>query len=160
MRRSRLLLKRAKEPFWLWTYLIGAALLFILVVYVLATDWRNVNGLAFLFLFAGGLASLGVVLSIARLLGRKIIFLDEYISFRSWPWPPKVYRYEDVLDIETVKVPSNLELLSQWEFEDNTTVYFADGEKLRIPTSAMPSSKVKKRIEAKTGIKFDSSLKL
>jgi hypothetical protein len=107
------------------------------------------------------LASLATLVSIARLLGRKIVFLDEYISFRSWPWAPKVYRYEDVVEINSVKAPTDrLEFLTQWEFEDNTTVHFADGEKLRIPTSAMPSSKVKKRIEAKTGIKFDSTLKL
>src|SRR5215203_3894822 len=167
MGRRRIVLKRQSAPVLAWTYLIGGSLVFAGIVYLLATGSRDLDGGDVLFSVAVAGVSLAVVFSTARLLRRRIVFLDNYISFRFWPDPPEVYRYEDVIDIRTVKVEpwlgsdwGILDRLRRWEFETNTTIYFADGEKLGIPSSAMPASKVKRRIESKLGISFDSSLKL
>jgi len=167
MRRGRIFLKRQSAPVLAWAYFIGGALVFAGITYFLVTGWRGLGGLGFFLSSAVACVSLTVVVSTTRLLCRKIVFLDDYISFRAWPGRPKVYRYEDVIDIRTVEVDpfldaewGMLDRLRRLEFEDNTTVYFADGQKLRIPKSAMPSSKVKRRIESKLGIKFDSTLKL
>ena len=165
--RQRIFLKRESVPVLAWSYLIGGSLVFAGVIYVSATDWRSLAGLGFLLILAFAGVSLAVVFSSARLLSRKIAFFDNYISFRFWPGRLKVYRFEDVIDIRTVKVEplfearwGFLDRLRRWEFEDNTTIYFADGEKLRIPSSAMSFSEVKKRVESKLGISFDSSLML
>jgi hypothetical protein len=164
MRQRRILLKRQSAPVLAWTYLIGGALVFAGIIYFLVMDWRSLGGLGFLLTLAFAGVSLAVVFGTALLLSRKIAFFDNYISFQFWPGRPKVYRFEDVIDIQSVKVEpvfgaewGFIDRLRRWEFEDNTTIYFADGEKLRIPASAMSPSKVKRRIESKLGIKFDSS---
>lgn len=167
MRLRRILLKRQSAPVLAWAYFIGGSLALAGITYFLVTGWRGLGGPGLFLSLAVAGVSTAVVVSTTRLLSCKIIFLDNYISFRFWPGRPKVYRYEDIIDIRIVKVDPILESdwgildrLRRWEFEDNTTIYFADGAKLRIPKSAMPPNKVKRRIESKLGISFDSSLKL
>lgn len=164
MRRRKILLRRQSAPVLAWAYFLGGALVFAGTVYFVVTGWQDLDGFSFLLILTFAVSSLALVFTTARLLVRKIVFLDNYISFRHWPGAPKVYLYEDVIDVRTVKVDpifgahwGILDRLGRWEFEDNTTIFFADGAKLRIPTSAMSASKVKKRIESKLGIKFESS---
>lgn len=162
--KKKIFLRRQSAAVLAWAYFIGGTLVFAGTVYFLVTDWRGLDGLGFLLILTFAVFSLAVVFSTARLLVRKIVFFDNYISFRYLPGILKVYRYEDVIDVRTVKVDpifgalwGVLDRLGRWEFEDNMTIFFADGAKLRIPTSAMSATKVKKRIESKLGIKFESS---
>ena len=118
---------------------------------------KGTSVLLFLPLLGVGLLSIAVAVSVWRLLGRKIVFLDKYISYTGWLGRPKTYRYEDVVDIKiVVTYPDDW---THWEFEDNVTIVFVDGEKLRVPKSAMKASEVRRRIESKTGRKFGSNAK-
>ena len=160
-RTKRKLLKRSGVPVGLWVDLILAAAFSAFSVFLLITAVSDRSVL--LILVTAGIAGVSAVIliSIWRLLSRKIVFLDKYISYTGWYGRPKIYRYEDIVDLQTVVAAGEwLSRWPPWEFEDNVTIIFADGEKLRVPTSAMKPREVRRRIESKTGLKFETTIKV
>lgn len=164
-RTKRKLLSRSGMPLELWfNFLVAATVagsgIFILVISIS----RGSGVLSLLISLLLVVASARVLVSIWRILGRKIVFLDKYISYTGWLGRPKTYAYEDIVDVQRVNIPIGRSVLwtqwNDWEFEDNVTILFADGEKLRVPTSAMKPREVQRRIESKTGLRFDSTLKI
>lgn len=164
-RTKRKLLRRSGVPLELWfNFLIAAMVagsgIFLLIISV----FRGNGVLSLLIPLLLVVASAPVLVSLWRVLGRKIVFLDKYISYTGWLGRPKTYRYEDIVDIERVNIPVGRSALwirwIDWEFEDNVTIVFADGERLKVPTSSMKPREVQRRIESKTGLRFDSTLKI
>ncbi len=161
-RTKRKVLERSNAPVGLWVDFILAAAYAGFSVFLLVSAFLSGRSVLWL-LVTSVLAALSVAIfvSIWRVLSRKIVFLDKYISYTGLLGRPKTYRYEDIVDVKAVIIPDGqLSRWVQWEFEDNMTIVFADGEKLRIPTTAMKPREVRRRIESKTGLKFESTLKL
>ena len=158
-RTKRKVLKRSSVPVELWFNFVLAAAFAGLNVFLLILGILRGGGV-FSILIPSILATVavGVMVRIWRVLTRKIVFLDKYISYSGWLRAPKVYQYEDIVDIRTVIIPpGRLSWLAELEFETGVTIIFADGEELRVPTSAMKPYEVRRRIESKTGLRFTSS---
>ena len=162
---KRKLLKRSDVPLELWgNLLVAATVAGTGLFFLLISIFRGGDVVSFLFSLVLVVASAPVVVSLWRVLGRKIVFLDKYISYTGWLGSPKTYRYEDIVDVQKVDIPLGRSAWwipwTGWEFEDNVTILFADGERLKIPTSAMKPREVQRRIESKTGLRFDTTLKI
>jgi hypothetical protein len=116
-RFKKRILVRKTPAFWLWACLFSAAIFLVLTIYILVRElgreWGRVTWFSIILLSAVIIISLATFVSIWRLLSRQIIFLDEYISFNSWYGTPRVYRYEDVIDIQTIIVSPSDE--TRWE---------------------------------------------
>ena len=152
-------------PLELWVnFLVAATVagcgIFMLVISI----FRGSGVLSLLISSLLVVASAPVLVGLWRVLGRKIVFLDKYISYTGWLGRPKTYAYEDIVDVQRVNIPIGRSAVwirwTDWEFEDNMTIVFADGEKLKVPTSAMKRREVQRRLQSKTGLRFDSTLKI
>lgn len=160
-RTKRKVLKRSTAPVGLWVDFILVAAFAGFSVFMLFSAILRGGGFAILIFSVFTAVSVAVLVRIWRVLTRKIVFLDKYISYAGWLGTPRTYRYEDVIDIRTVIVPpGRWSVLNELAFENGVAIVFADGEELRVPTSAMKPREVRRRIESKTGLKFTSTLKL
>jgi len=161
-RTKRKVVKRSDVPVGLWGNLIlVAAFAGFNLVWLVSDVLRGRGFLSLLIPLILTVVSIAVLVRIWRVLTRKVVFLDKYISYDGWFGRPRTYRYEDVVDIKTVIIPDGRwSWFTEWEFENGVTIVFVDGEELRVPTSAMKPREVRRRIESKTGLTFKSTLKL
>ncbi len=147
---DRIVLRRSRESrafqfIGIVTYL-ALALLFVAALIFESNDhyWKLVIGillLTFLHRFP----------ILVREYFRKVVLLDSHISFNSWNLTPRVYRYEQISNVETVDVDGK-----KWSFEpvSYVKVTFDDGRVLKVQKSLMSVREFRKHLRSRTGRTF------
>lgn len=124
---------------------IALILLFVLSIFTTsAYYWRFV--LAFLLV-----AFLrGFFISVREVI-RKVILLENYISFTGWSMLPQVYTYEQISQVETVVINEG-----QWSIEPETyvKVTFENGKVVKVQNSLMSVRTFRRHLSQKAGRKF------
>jgi hypothetical protein len=87
---------------------------------------------------------------------RKVVLLESHISFNSWNFSPRVYRYEQISNVETIDVDGK-----KWEFEPVTyvKVTFDDGRILKVQKTLISVREFRKHLRTRTGRTFRKSPK-
>jgi hypothetical protein len=143
---GRLVIRRSKESRTLRKAgLIVNALLFIasfILFYIDSEVWLE------LFLWA--ILLLPVSFISIRELFRRVILHEEYISFTTWYGVPRVYGYEEIIGVETVKADNEWILWS----EDYVNVCFSDNSSLRVLNSLISARKFRKLLAERSGRRY------
>lgn len=155
-KQSRIVLRRSKESRVLRG--IGIAIYLVLILFfalsiIFATNeytiWSIVLACLLVVFFRGFFTCI-------RELFRKVVLLDNYISFTSWSLLPRIYTYDQISQVETVVVEEGA-----WSIEPETYVQvtFEDGGVLKVQKSLMSVREFRKHLSQKAGRKFRKTTK-
>ena len=149
---SRIVLRRLKGARTL--RVIGAIAYLVLVLLFI---WAFTSGASDADTWIFFLVWMLVLLPGFRSLLRKIVLLENYISFSTWFGLPKVYAYDQIKNVETYVTNEDK---WTWELETYVKVTFEDGRSLKVYKSLMSVREFRKFLRNKTGRTFRRSAKL
>lgn len=144
---NRVILRRSRESQRLRE--IG---LIVFCVFLLLSIWLfRISGEAFVTVVSIAVLLFPSVVVTIRDLYTRIILLDDYISVGRWPWTPRVWRYDEIVGVETKKSNDNS---WAWWSETCAVVTFDDGARLKVRESLISVRRFRKLLSEKAGRKF------
>lgn len=146
---SRVVLRRSKEARTL--RVIGAIAYLVLVLLFIWAFTSASDEETWIFFLAWMLVLLPGVLVLVRELSRKVVLLENYISFSTWFGLPKVYAYDQIKNVETYVIKEGK---WTWEPETYVKVTFEDGRALKVYKGLMSVREFRKFLRNKTARTF------
>jgi hypothetical protein len=154
-KQTRVVLRRSKEARFLRG--IGIAI-YVGSIILFAGSLLSTNGFYWsVFLVCFLLVFLRGFLVSIREFFRKVVLLENYISFTTWGFVPRTYTYGQISEVETVVVAEDA-----WSIEPETyvKVTFEDGKVLKVQKSLMSVREFRKHLSEKAGRKFRKATKV
>ncbi len=152
---SRIVLRRSKEARILREIGIVAYLILVLLFsWAFITGWQEEAWITFLALLLFFLRGFLVCI---REVFRKILLLENYISFTPWYGLHRVFAYDQICTVETVVVDENK---WTWEPETHVRVTFNDGSSVKVHKSLMSVREFRKLLRERTGRTFRKPSKI
>ncbi|MGB7209996.1 MAG: hypothetical protein WBD27_15155 [Pyrinomonadaceae bacterium] len=147
---SRIVLRRSKESRTLRSIGVIVYLAIVLLfIWAFIAEFDEEN-----WILSMALVFLPGFLICVRELLRKVVLLENYISFSTWYGRPKVYAYDQIKNVETYVIDSD-----KWTLEPETyvKVTFEDGRSMKVYKSLMSVREFRKFLRTKTGRTFRKS---
>lgn len=148
---GRIVLARSKESQVL--YALGVGLLVLLLLFFILTFISGVTSKDVVDVMVGlcGIVILGPFLFIAFTeYFRKVVLLENHISIQTWHAVPLVYAYDQIVDIETVRVSEDA---FRWR-GSHVRLTFDDGATVKISNSLASARTFRKHLRDKSGRTF------
>ena len=149
-KQSRIVLRRSKESRVLRC--IGIAVyLFLILLFALSIIFATNEYFWRIVLASLLVAFLRGFFTCVRELFRKVVLLENYISFTGWSLLPRIYTYDQISQVETVLVDEG-----RWSIEPETyvKVTFEDSRVLKVQKSLMSVREFRKHLSQKAGRRF------
>lgn len=145
--KNRVILRRSRES----QRLREIGLIVFSTLLVISIWLYRVSGEAFVVVLSFVILLFPSVVVTLRDLFTTIVLLDDYISVDRWPWTPKVWTYDQITGVETVKPKDNSWI---WWSEIYAVVTFEDGGRLKIRESMISIRRFRKLLSRKAGRRF------